>query len=396
MLRFATLLVSVLAVLVVLPAAPALAHGSFWDDDGHIHEPSIQAVADEDVTHGCNDLGDRYCPGEAVRRGQMAAFLDRALDLPATDQDHFTDDDSPFEAAINRVAEAGIARGCEPDRFCPRGTVDRAQMATFLVEAFDFPPSDTNHFTDDDGTTHEDEINALAEQGVTEGCNSDGTQYCPDDPVQRGAMATFLARALDLAVSDPTTGDELVLTYTLGREGNPDAGSFAIFGTRVHQALHGDPGWNIQGRILFRHVESGGDFHIWLTDDDNVGDKAPVCSDEWSCTVGDDVYINDENFSNPPSHWGDRLPAYQRYVINHEVGHYLDFDERTHYNDSAYCDPAYSGDAPVMMQQSKPTVMNGNNCDLNVWPLGFERDCVEEAMAIPDETTQSEECPHQP
>ena len=383
-----------LLLLLLVPASPALAHGTFWDDDGDLHEANIQAVADEGITAGCSEYGDRYCPDDAVLRGQMAAFLDRALDLPRAEQDHFSDDDgSPFEPAINAVAEEGIVQGCRPDRFCPREEIDRAQMATFLVEAFDHPPTETDHFTDDDGTTHEDNIDALAEQQVTEGCTEQ--EYCPDRAVQRDAMASFLARALGISAADPTSGDELVLEYAIAREGDPDAGSFAVFGLRIHQALHGDPGWNIQGRILFRHVASGGDFTIWLTDDDDVGNKAPVCSDDWSCTVGDDVYINDQNFADPPSHWGDRIPAYQRYLVNHEVGHYLDFDQRTHYNDAAHCDPEYSGDAPVMMQQSKPSVMNGNSCTLNVWPLGFERDCVEESW-LADETTQAEECPHQP
>lgn len=380
-----------LALLLIVSALPAAAHGSFWDDDGNPHEANIEAVDADGITQGCNELGDRYCPRDDVRRGQMAAFLSRALDLPPAERDHFADDDgSPFEDAIDAVAAAGIATGCAQDAFCPGDDVTRAQMASFLAAALDLPTAATDHFTDDEGSPHEANIDALAEEGVTEGCTAD--RYCPTNTVDRDQMASFLARGLGLEAPDPTTGSERTLTYTIGAEGDPDVGSMAIFGTRIHQALHGEGGWNIGGRLFFRYVEEGGDLHFWLTDDDAVGDRAPVCSDEWSCTVGDDLYINDQNFANPPPHWSDRLPDYQRYVVNHEAGHYLDFDDRIHYNDAAFCDPEFSGDAPVMMQQSKPTVMNGNSCDLNVWPLGFERDCVEEAW-LPDDTTQSEECP---
>jgi hypothetical protein len=45
----------------------------------------------------------------------MAAFLVRALELTDTLDDPFTDDDdSIFEADIERLAAAGITKGCNP------------------------------------------------------------------------------------------------------------------------------------------------------------------------------------------------------------------------------------------------------------------------------------------
>lgn len=75
-----------------------------------------------------------------MTRGQMAAFLVRALGLPTTGTDAFTDDNgSLFEANINSLAAAGISKGCNPpdnDRFCSDGPVTRGQMAAFLVRRF--------------------------------------------------------------------------------------------------------------------------------------------------------------------------------------------------------------------------------------------------------------------
>lgn len=51
----------------------------------------------------------------------MAAFLAAALKLPAGPE-RFTDDNgTPFEAAINAVAAAGITSGCDVagTAFCP-------------------------------------------------------------------------------------------------------------------------------------------------------------------------------------------------------------------------------------------------------------------------------------
>ena len=70
------------------------------------------------ITTGCGPT--TFCPDESVTRGQMAAFLNRALQLPAADQDYFTDDNgSTFEDNINRLRQAGITTGCGTDTFCP-------------------------------------------------------------------------------------------------------------------------------------------------------------------------------------------------------------------------------------------------------------------------------------
>ena len=66
----------------------------------------------------------------------MASFIARALDLPATSTDHFSDNEgSVHEADINRLATAGITSGCAPDHFCPLAAVTREQMAAFLYRA---------------------------------------------------------------------------------------------------------------------------------------------------------------------------------------------------------------------------------------------------------------------
>jgi hypothetical protein len=52
----------------------------FWDDDGSVFEADIEALAAAGVTRGCNPPHNtRFCPEQPVTRGQMAAFLARAL-----------------------------------------------------------------------------------------------------------------------------------------------------------------------------------------------------------------------------------------------------------------------------------------------------------------------------
>jgi hypothetical protein len=66
----------------------------------------------------------------------MAQFLDRALDLPSATTDYFDDDDGRTgESSVNALAKAGITGGCDPRRFCPNAPIQRGQMAAFLHRA---------------------------------------------------------------------------------------------------------------------------------------------------------------------------------------------------------------------------------------------------------------------
>jgi hypothetical protein len=64
-------------------------------------------------------------------------MLDRLLNLPDTTRDFFDDDNGlHYEAAANRVAAAGITRGCGKKRtYCGDDEVTRAQVATFIWRA---------------------------------------------------------------------------------------------------------------------------------------------------------------------------------------------------------------------------------------------------------------------
>ena len=182
---------------------PPPTSGSFTDvPSSHTFFADIEWLAGEGITKGCNPPANTlFCPDDPVTRGQMAAFLDRALPLAATGKDWFSDDDgSTFEAEINRLAAAGITKGCNPPAntlFCPGDPVTRGEMAAFLVRALGLPAAGSAGFVDTVGSTFAEDIDRLAAAGITKGCNPpDNTLFCPDDPVTRAQMAAFLHRAL--------------------------------------------------------------------------------------------------------------------------------------------------------------------------------------------------------
>lgn len=192
--------------------------GTFFDDDGNTHEGGIEAIAAEGITKGCNPpQNTEYCPSDVVSRGAMAAFLRRALKLPASEVDFFSDDDgSIFEGDINAIAAAGVTKGCNPPAntlYCPNNPVTRGAMAAFLVRGFGYTDDGGGDlFTDDDGSIFENDIDKLGTAGVTKGCNPpSNTMFCPNDLVVRDTMASFLSRALKFAAPKPPARSDTLL-----------------------------------------------------------------------------------------------------------------------------------------------------------------------------------------
>jgi hypothetical protein len=168
--------------------------GPFTDIYGSVFYDDIIWLYEAGITGGCG--GPRFCPNQAVTRAQMASFLVRAMDLPATDEDYFADDGASIhEADINALHEAGVTGGCGDGNYCPNAAVSREEMASFLGRALDMEPGGPNAFWDDDDSMHEPNINAVAEASIASGC-AEG-RYCPANPVTRGQMAAFLRRALE-------------------------------------------------------------------------------------------------------------------------------------------------------------------------------------------------------
>ncbi|MFB1082158.1 S-layer homology domain-containing protein [Jeotgalibacillus sp. JSM ZJ347] len=80
-------------------------------------------------------------PGDDVTRGHMAAFLARALELPAAESSNFTDitkaDDALYEE-INSAYEAGIVNGYNGNVFIQNEPITRAQTVTMISNALDY------------------------------------------------------------------------------------------------------------------------------------------------------------------------------------------------------------------------------------------------------------------
>jgi hypothetical protein len=180
----------------------------------NVHEAAIDCMAFYGIATGRS--ASEYGPSLGVTRAQMASFLARLIAAAGITLEEgpnaFLDDDGPEFAVhhenINKLANVGIVTGRADGTYGPALTVNRAQMATFLVRTFEFIsgsplPVTADWFPDDEGAAfaaHEANINKAAEAGFTGG-RADGT-YNPGGDVQRDQMASFLARVADKIVED--------------------------------------------------------------------------------------------------------------------------------------------------------------------------------------------------
>lgn len=239
--------------------------GTFTDDNGNTFEGLIEAIAARGITKGCNPpANDRFCPDDAVTRGEMAVFLVRAFNHLALNarNDFFSDDEGAFyEHAANQIRTARVTRGCNPpgnDRYCGDDSVTRGQMAAFLSRALELTDDGGgDHFDDDDNSTFESDIDRLREAGITSGCNPpENDEFCPNDAVTRGQMAAFIARALGLKpIKVPPPSDNIppgrVITGTLELKGHVSLNEDLIV---VGGTLVARPGVHVEGnghQIMF-------------------------------------------------------------------------------------------------------------------------------------------------
>jgi hypothetical protein len=107
------------------------------------------------------------------------------------------------ESWMEELYDVGLTSGYPDRTYRPQNRVTRAEMAVFLLRAkhgagYSPPAASGGAFSDVSGHWAEDWIEQLAEEGITGGY-PDGT-YRPNNPVNRAEMAVFLVRAFDLSV----------------------------------------------------------------------------------------------------------------------------------------------------------------------------------------------------
>lgn len=110
------------------------------------------------------------------------------------------DDGSTHEANIEAISAAGITKGCGNGKFCPNDLVTRGELAAFLHRSLrgKIPTGSHKAFSDISSSMFADDIIWLSATGITKGCENG--RFCPNDPVSREQIAAFLRRALESSI----------------------------------------------------------------------------------------------------------------------------------------------------------------------------------------------------
>jgi len=155
----------------------------------------------------------------------------------------------------------------------------------------------------------------------------------------------------------PQVGAGRLVRYTVEVEGGVplDAAEVAV----VVESVLADPrSWTGQGEWALQRVDADPDARIVVTTPDTTDRLcAPLQTQgEVSCRNGDDVVLNAVRWTQGATTWGDDVVGYRRYLVNHELGHYLG-------SGHVRC-PAAGRPAPVMLQQT----LGLQGCTANAWP----------------------------
>jgi predicted extracellular nuclease len=168
----------------------------------------IGKLAARGVTLGCGG-GNYCPNDSVLREQMAAFIMRAKGEFspPTPVSQRFTDvpPSNVFYNFIDRLAVLGITLGCNPPSntmYCPGSAVTREQMSAFLLRGlgeFDPPIPPTQRFGDVPPTNvFYNFIDRMAVLNITLGCTPDHLSYCPGDPVTRAQMAAFLVRAFDL------------------------------------------------------------------------------------------------------------------------------------------------------------------------------------------------------
>ena len=189
---------------------PVSVPGSNFDDitQDH-HREAIECLNWWGLVQGKTDT--TFDPHAQVTRGQAASTVARLMEaagyaLPENPPNRFPDDDNSVHAhRIDQLAAVGVIGGFSDGTFRPDDPVNRGQIASLIVRAYNTVTSSSlagapDAFSDDTDSGHETDINAAAARHWVNGVG--GGKYNPFGAATRDQVSSIIARVLSTLVDD--------------------------------------------------------------------------------------------------------------------------------------------------------------------------------------------------
>ncbi|WP_153720234.1 5'-nucleotidase C-terminal domain-containing protein [Sporosarcina cascadiensis] len=190
---------------VVLAGASVGAAEQWYADvaKDNTHYEGIKALTEQGVIRGYSE--NQFKPGNSIERRHAALILAKMGDFqePSNVADvlkQYKDitANSFYAKEMATLTHANVFKGDEKGNFNPTQALTRQQMASVLVNALNLEKYDNgekvNVNLSNVGESHKKGVQILANLGLTDQL----TDYRPNEPVTRGAFASFIHRANQL------------------------------------------------------------------------------------------------------------------------------------------------------------------------------------------------------
>jgi len=192
------------------------------------------------------------------------------------------------------------------------------------------------------------------------------TSTTAPEPTTTTSRTTTTSTTTSTTTTAPTT----TVASTLDIEGSPmiefrievdpalsDRLSRAELVSFVIETLSDSRSWTGRG-VGFRLVDEGGQFTMTVASPERVDQLcAPLRTvGRYSCARNGWIAFNSDRWFGATETWPGDLVTYRRYLVNHEIGHYI-------MGPSHSLCPGEGLPAPVMMQQTKGL----HGCEPNGW-----------------------------
>ncbi|WP_214779784.1 S-layer homology domain-containing protein [Bacillus sp. ISL-45] len=221
-----------------------------------------------------------FKPNAVVTRDAAAAMIGRALKLDGTQRNTtFSDVGASNYASgfIDSAVKQGIISGYADGTYRPKEPVTRGQMAIFLARAFKLSNEANVYFSDvSPSITAYSSIKKILAFGITTGY-ADNT-FRPNKQLSRGDFSAFLARALNdsFKVEPPASSGKLAVHFL-----DVDQGDSSLLITPNGKTILIDGGKQTAGEKVVSYLKAAGvtsiDYLVATHPDaDHIGGLIPV------------------------------------------------------------------------------------------------------------------------
>jgi hypothetical protein len=235
--KLAGIFLSLLLFVSLWGQSQVQAEDTFNDvHEGTSFYEEMMYLYERSIIQGYDD--QTFKPGQKVTRAAAATMIGRSLELNGEKRDTSFKDVSPESYASGYIASAveeGVIKGYTDQTFRPNEPVTRGEMSIFLARAFELQAQlEFDYFDIHLNQASYESIKKVSQAGIAQGLKN-GLFY-PRRDITRAEFSAFLARALneDFRVEVPAIKDPMVIDFELIEENDGNGMTLTIDAVNYH------------------------------------------------------------------------------------------------------------------------------------------------------------------